>query len=191
MTARWQEGTIRGASASAGRPHVVVKIGGSLLGRSNWPADLAALLATCQRPLVVVGGGPVVDGLRSIDTASPGPPELMHRLAIEAMTLTARLVADCLRLPLVRLAGTGGGVLDVAAWLPTAGVELPVGWHVTSDSIAAVVAAHTERGLLLAKSVRPPHEGENLDRLAAAGWVDPWFPRTAAGLARIGWAAPG
>jgi aspartokinase-like uncharacterized kinase len=191
MTACWQEGTIRGGATAGGRSHLVVKIGGSLLGRPTWPAEAAALLATCQRPLVVVGGGPVVDGLRSIDAACPGPPELMHQLAIEAMKLTARLVADCLRLPLVTHAGTAGGVLAVAAWLPTAGVDLPVGWHVTSDSIAAVVAAHTERGLLLAKSVPPPHEGDDLDRLAAAGWVDPWFPRAAAGLTRIGWAAAG
>jgi hypothetical protein len=54
-----------------------VKVGGSLLGLTDWPdrlADLVAQLnAQAPQPLLVVGGGHVVDGLREIDAASPRP----------------------------------------------------------------------------------------------------------------------
>jgi hypothetical protein len=116
----------------------------------------------------------------------------MHHLAIDAMTLTARLVADACGLPLVTTTAAMRGVLDVAAWLEAslAGVDLPAGWHVTSDSLAAAVADQTGRGLLLAKLARPPGPADNLQALAAAGWVDPWFPKAAAGLKAISWATP-
>jgi aspartokinase-like uncharacterized kinase len=115
----------------------------------------------------------------------------MHELAIDAMTLTARIVADALGLPVVALA-TGGGVLDAATWLRSTGqaATLSAGWHVTSDSIAALVAAETGRGLLLAKRVPPPAGDHDVARLATAGWVDAHFPVAAAAVATINWAAP-
>jgi aspartokinase-like uncharacterized kinase len=192
MTARWAHGTIRGPATGNPARHCVVKIGGSLLGRPDWPHVLVTLLADRPSPLIVVGGGPVVDGLRAIDAASSRPTDLMHRLAIDAMTLTARLVADACGLPLVTTTEATQGVLDVAAWLeasPT-GVDLPAGWHVTSDSIAAAVAGQADRGLLLAKLARPPGLADDLQSLAAAGWVDAWFPLAAASLTAISWATP-
>ncbi|MFM8414766.1 MAG: aspartate kinase [Planctomycetota bacterium] len=190
MTVAWQHGVIRGAPARpAGH---VVKVGGSLLDRRGWPDALALLLTDLRPTLVVVGGGQLVDGLRAIDAACPRPARLMHDLAIDAMSLTARLVADAIGLPLVREVEAAAGVLDAAAWLRAAGpvASLPVGWHVTSDSIAAVVAGATGRRLVLAKSVPPPVGGDDLDALAAAGWVDAYFPFAAAGVAAIAWAAP-
>jgi hypothetical protein len=195
----WSRGMLRpcddGAVAASRR--LVVKVGGSLLSRPGWPARLAALIATLDRRVcrIVVGGGGVVDGLRSIDRAAPQPPELMHALAIECMRLTAQLVSAAVGLPLV--AGVEGpeaqAVLDVPAWLGrSAAPRLPAGWHVTSDSIAARVAAEAAAGLLLVKSVPPPpYPGgpHLLAALAAAGWVDGHFPEAAAGLGEIGWAA--
>ena len=170
----------------------MLKVGGSLLDRPEWPAALAAVVVEMQPTLVVVGGGAIVDGLRAIDAACPRPARLMHDLAIDAMSLTARLVADAIGLPVVRDVEAAAGVLDVAAWLRAAGpvAALPVGWRVTSDSIAALVASVTSRGLVLAKSVPPPVSGDDLDALAAAGWVDAHFPLAAAGVTDIGWAAP-
>lgn len=188
MPAGWRQGVLRGSAARAAGP-LVVKIGGSLLSWPGWPAAVADLLAeTAGRRLVVVGGGPVVDGLRAIDAAAPQPAEAMHWLAIEAMGLTARLVAQSLRLPLVTSpAGLPAGVLDVPSWL-RGDTSLPGGWHVTSDSIAAVAAVAGGAGLLLVKSVPPPDN--DLSAAAAAGWVDPHFPVAAADLAHIAWAAP-
>lgn len=189
MTAAWRRGTLRTDPKPPAAQ--VVKVGGSLLGLQGWPTLLAELVADLNAPLLVVGGGRVVDGLREIDAASPRSPALMHDVAIEAMTLTARLVADALGLPLVATA-TGPGALDAAAWLRHTGqaARLPAGWHVTSDSIAALVAAETGRGLLLAKRVSPPAGDHDLQRLAAAGWVDAHFPVAAAQLTTITWAAP-
>ena len=188
MTAEWRHGILRGSAARGDGP-VVVKIGGSILARPEWPAAVADLLAeTAGRRLVVVGGGPVVDGLRAIDAAAPQPAEAMHWLAIEALGITARVVARALRLPLVAApAGMLEGVLDVPAWL-RGEMSLPEGWHVTSDSIAALAAVEAGAGLLLVKSVPPP--AEDLSAAASAGWVDAHFPVAAANLAHIAWAAP-
>jgi aspartokinase-like uncharacterized kinase len=65
-----------------------------------------------------------------------------------------------------------------------------VGWHVTSDSIAAAVATACGAALLLAKSVPPPESRGSLASLAQAGWVDDYFPSVAADLERIEWAVP-
>jgi len=194
MSPRWHGGILRGAAERQPGP-LVVKVGGSLLSRPGWPDELCGLLESWGGPLLlVVGGGPPVDGLRTIDAAAAAPPKLMHRLAIEAMGLTARLVADCLQLPLVgEFAPTDrAAVLDAPAWLQAAGRlgALPIGWQVTSDSIAAAVAASLGGGLLLAKSVPPPCPGGPLPTLAAAGWIDSWFPMAARSLTWIGWAAP-
>jgi len=192
-TPRWQEGTLSGQGA-AGRPQVmqpqIIKIGGSMLARPRWPDELADFLDSRHDPLVVVGGGSVVDGLRVVDAASPRSPELMHELAIAAMGITGRLVADALGLPVVETPGPGAGVLDMAAWLAASPQwDLPASWDVTSDSLAAVVARATSRGLMLVKSVPPP-AALDLRGLAAAGWVDAHFPCVAAALAEIAWAAP-
>jgi aspartokinase-like uncharacterized kinase len=200
MTGRWQRGLI--VSASGGRRGAVpgvVKLGGSLLARNDWPTLLAELVGaeTDGRPrLFIVGGGAVVDGLRRIDAAVPQSPALMHRLAIEAMRVTARLVAASADLPVVADSSTGrSAVLDVPAWLDRDGRfgMLPVGWHVTSDSIAAFVAATLESDLLLAKTVPPPCQGSGgpmLQRLAEVGWVDAFFPVAAASLSSVAWACP-
>jgi aspartokinase-like uncharacterized kinase len=190
--ATWHMGTLRAGPTSP--PGLVVKVGGSLLGLPGWPELLADLVAPLRAvppaPLLIVGGGRVVDGLREIDAVNPRPPALMHDIAIDGMSLTARLVADALGLPVVGTAA-GPGVLDAAKWLRSTGhaARLPAGWQVTSDSIAALVAAETSRGLLLAKRAPPPEDGHDLERLAAAGWVDAHFPVAAATIATISWAA--
>ena len=175
-----------------GQLSTVLKLGGSLLGRPTWPEDILTLLDGIASPLIVVGGGSLVDGLRMIDQARPQPVALMHELAIEAMTLTGRIVAAAIGLPIVTVAEPTGGVLDVAAWLRASGAghRLPPGWQVTSDSIAAVVASDTGRGLMLAKSLAPPCRAETLEQLADAGWVDAHFPTSASSLGMIAWAAP-
>lgn len=197
MRPEWRLGTLR-AGADAPATSLVVKIGGSLLARAGWPGDIGRLLALAVPPggaaTIVVGGGAIVDGLRVIDAASPQADLLVHRLAIEAMSLTATLVADALQLPLVDVPARRETtvVLDVAAWLRGRGrhAAVPAGWHVTSDSLAAVVAAATTGRLVLAKSTPPPHAGAALATLAAEGWVDGYFPTAARDLAAIAWAAP-
>ena len=192
MTIAWEHGPIRAGSESpcGGR---VIKFGGSLLRRGGWPAALRALVGQVVAPTtIVVGGGGLVDGLRAIDAAHPLPAALAHRLAIDVMGLTARLVADGTGFSLTAepAAGAAVVVLDAPSWLAvgTRLADLPVGWHVTSDSIAAAVAAAYGAALWLAKSEPPP--AGDLECLARAGWVDDYFPLAAAPLGRIEWAAP-
>jgi len=211
----WRCGVIRGPDDGAGlvgsrgvniQPPsaraatlLVLKVGGSLLSQPAWPALLVPLLTACgPRPCcLVVGGGAVVDGLRTLDRIMPQSPALMHELAIDAMRLTARLVAESIGLPLSATRPDHGKVtvLDVSAWLAvgTRAESLPIGWQVTSDAIAARVAVEYDGGLLLAKSVPPPPCPDRVDplvSLAQAGWVDDHFPIAAASLGSIEWAAP-
>jgi hypothetical protein len=206
----WQWGVIRAAQATVDRAAgrgmtaaapslLVLKVGGSLLARPDWPTLVHRLVAA-RGPgacCLVVGGGAVVNGLRTLDRAAPQSPRLMHDLAIDAMRLTARLVAATVDLPLVAVPPHDGSVavLDVPEWLETGSriAPLPAGWQVTSDSIAACVSGAHGARLLLAKSVPPPPCPGDLDRvsaLAQAGWVDEYFPAAALPLATIEWAAP-
>lgn len=192
MKDAWRTGTIRGAAGAVQGP-VVIKFGGSLLARGAWPGELRAVLSRFTGPVtVVVGGGRIVDELRALDAVYPLPVATSHRLAIDAMGITARLVAEATHLPLVvePAATREATILDVPAWLAKGDrlAGLPEGWHVTSDSIAAFVAATLGARLVLAKSVPPP-PGE-LAAAAAAGWVDEFFPVAASGLSEIAWIAP-
>jgi hypothetical protein len=201
MSGSWQHGTIRtGSRATPASAPLVIKVGGSLLGRIDWPRLVGELLreaAGDRGCLLVVGGGAVVESLRSNDAARPLPPERMHRAAIDVMGGTGWLASRLLGLPLVAepalQPSRRPAVLDVPEWL---GREerlerLPVGWDVTSDSIAACVAASEGSGLLLAKSVPPPVGGEGrCQALADHGWIDRFFPRAAEPLEEIAWACP-
>ena len=165
----WRCGVIRGLNAATGRPGtrvlspldpplLVLKVGGSLLSRPGWPALLMPLVAACRhgRCCVVVGGGAVVNGLRELDRAMPQSPQLMHDLAIDAMRLTARLVAAAMSLPLVATPPDDGNVavLDVPTWLAVGlrAATLPVGWEVTSDAIAAQTRQTTSREACVVKT---------------------------------------
>ena len=199
----WRIGILR--DAGGGNPPssfsvglVVLKVGGSLLSRPDWPALLVPLMAACgpRACCMVVGGGAVVDGLRTLDRVAQQSPQLMHDLAIDAMRLTARLVAAAVNVPVAAAPDDAGiAVLDVPAWLAVGSraAALPIGWQVTSDAIAARVAVEHGGSLLLAKSAPPPPcpgDSDHLASLARAGWVDEHFPVAAGPLVTIEWAAP-
>jgi aspartokinase-like uncharacterized kinase len=196
MTSTWTYGVLRSTGAPA--PHEIIKLGGSLLVMPDWPTRVAELVrdrAAIRPVLIVVGGGAIVDGLRAIDAAAPQDAALVHELAIGLMGTTARLVADAIAAPLVTdQAEASAAVLDVPRWLSCDGRlrGLPVGWNVTSDSIAASIAAATHADLLLVKRVPPPDSthAERLESLVRSGWIDGGFSLAAAGLTRITWAAP-
>lgn len=196
MRSTWTCGMLR--STGAPSPREVIKLGGSLLLLPDWPTHVAELVRerAAERPvLLVVGGGAIVDGLRTIDAAARQDARLIHHLAIELMGTTARLVADAIAVPLVmEPARASAAVLDTPRWLACEGrlAQLPVGWEVTSDSIAAHVAAVVKADLLLAKRVPPPDSthAERLESLVQSGWIDGGFPLAAAGLTQIAWAAP-
>lgn len=142
---------------------VVVKIGGGLLAHvADLDHVLAAvtMLARSRRVLIVPGGGPFADAVREVDRRVGIPAEAAHWMAILAMDQYAHLLASRLTRGVVvsSLADASdeadSGRLPVLApsrWLAEAD-PLPHTWEVTSDSIAAWVAAEAEaRDLVLVK----------------------------------------
>jgi aspartokinase-like uncharacterized kinase len=146
-------------------PEAVIKVGGSLAGDPGLPRlleTLGELAAAGHRLLIVPGGGPFADAVRAACAAHDPGPTAAHWMAILAMDQYAHLLAA--RTPgaalVVEPAEVAGvlaagrpAVLAPYAWLRAAD-PLPHGWDVTSDSIAAWIAARLGAPrLVLLKSV--------------------------------------
>jgi aspartokinase-like uncharacterized kinase len=174
---------------------VVVKVGGSLLAGGSLPSLLTTLgeLASRHRLVVVPGGGPFADAVRGACSLHDPGASAAHWMAVLAMDQHARLLAGLL--PTARLTTGPDEIADVLTegllpvlspfrWLRAVD-PLPHGWHVTSDSIAAWVAARlSARRLVLLKSLEgvPGTNGDvvaetPLRSAALAGIVDEYFER--------------
>lgn len=183
-------------------PLRVVKVGGSLLNWLDLPAALRYWLAA-EPPAInvlICGGGPFAEAVREADRAFGLSERAAHWLAIDALHVTARLLAAMLPdVPLRdsyrQLTESLGDrttvatiVFDVREFLrnqdQNARRPLPQDWTVTSDSIAARLATALKADeLVLLKSADPP--ADDLGKLAAVGYVDEHFPHSAAGLLRL------
>jgi len=100
-------------------------------------------------------------------------------------------VAERLGLPLATaVTADTPNVLDIgrAPACLDAIASLPCCWTVTSDSIAAAVAATIRAELLLVKSAVPPAPA--IRPLITAGWLDDHFDEASSDLTTIRWAAP-
>ncbi len=170
----------------------VVKIGGSLFERRTDLERIAARLRAAPRPvLLLTGGGVLADAVRRAQGDLGFSDALAHRLAIGAMEQMAAIFAEID--PGWRLVGDVGAALATARngasalWCGSAPFladrTLAEDWTVTSDSLAARLAAGVgaER-LVLVKSAEPPPFASLAD-LAGAGYVDAAFPRHAAAFA--------
>lgn len=178
-----------------------IKLGGSLLTRGGVAEPLRRWLqaergrAPNENLVLIVGGGGAVEWLREVDRRSPIGAAAAHRAAIAMMDANARAVAGWL--PAFELTDAWppspatpqaarrlflpGRFLQAAEpHLP--GTTLPVGWSVTSDSIAARVACLLGATLTLVKSIAAatPQDPNGWRRLAEEGLVDPFFPELAA-----------
>jgi aspartokinase-like uncharacterized kinase len=140
----------------------VIKIGGALATVPGASARVAAVVcaaATEHRLVVVPGGGPFADAVRSYDAGFGLSADAAHWMAILGMDQYAYVLADQLENAMVVdqpaevLATVAQGRVAVLApyrWMRSADV-LPHGWEVTSDSIAAFVAGvlQAERLILI------------------------------------------
>lgn len=174
----------------------VIKVGGSLLSMPDLAARLERLIDSLvsQQILLVVGGGPAADVVRDWDHVHRLSSEASHWLAIDALSLTSRLLQRLVAK--TALARTQADVVEAwsASCVPILeprpwieffehqhGVELARDWSVTTDSIAAWLAAcWPAQELILAKSVPVP-----LDESSDA--VDEFFPRLIHRLPSIRW----
>jgi aspartokinase-like uncharacterized kinase len=130
----------------------VIKVGGALLSLEDaLSRTLLALehLSLEHRFLVIPGGGPFADVVRSVHEAHRLAPDDAHWMAILGMDQYAILLASRIRnAELVQRRGeiapaAARGRIPVLApyrWLREAD-PLPHSWDVTSDSISAWVAA--------------------------------------------------
>jgi 5-(aminomethyl)-3-furanmethanol phosphate kinase len=146
----------------------VVKFGGSLLNDPPQHARVCAALGDLNRRhalLVVPGGGPLADAVRTLDRRMSLGDDVSHWMAILAMDQHARLLANRIHGALVvdgpeeiRRAVADGHlpVLAPTRWLEAAD-PLPHEWSVTSDSIAAWVASAVGApSIVLVKSIDAP-----------------------------------
>jgi len=182
---------------------VVIKVGGSLLDWPELPGRLAAFLGNhrgheaCLREqaVLVAGGGPFADLIRTMDQTHDLGDQKAHRLAIRSLDLTAELLAALLpgfavvHRPEDLWACRNLGQVPILA--PRRFLEeiddrgpdpLAASWDVTSDSIAARIAVLLgARRLILLKSVGL---SADIDRGEAArlGLVDAMFPQIASEL---------
>jgi 5-(aminomethyl)-3-furanmethanol phosphate kinase len=179
-------------------PRRVIKVGGSLFDFPDLPARLRTWLEG-QPPAVnflVAGGGKLADAVRDADRMFRLDATVAHWLAIRCMSLQAEILHFLL--PEANSACSVAGLSATASepkltiidpWPilkheePTAGGEcLPVGWHVTSDSIAARLAQMLMVDeLVLLKSCLPA-EPKTIESATASGYVDSYFPQAARAL---------
>ncbi len=176
----------------------IVKLGGSLLRRSvAWPQLGEWLLR--EEPshhVVVTGGGEWADAIRQFDRDAGLSVDQSHWLAIRAMSLTAWTFAAVhprfvyldrwasLERALEASSPPSLLVFDTAAWLLDEEMQkragrLPLGWQVTSDSIAAHLAMRLDAvELLMLKSTSGTRD-------AADPLVDEYFAMAKRGVRRV------
>jgi aspartokinase-like uncharacterized kinase len=162
---------------------VVVKVGGSLYDLPDLAARLRRWLETgagCPT-ILVPGGGPTADVVRTLDRRFRLGEEAAHWLALRALSLNAHFLAHLLPGAVVCDGPDTRGplaVLDAHAFARADEGRpgcLPHVWDVTSDSLAARVAvvARASR-LILLKSVTIP-AGIGWSEAGLLGLVDPLF----------------
>ena len=177
---------------------VVVKIGGSLLTLPDLSDRLRRLFEgiPADRILLLVGGGSAANLVRDWDGIHGLDPEVSHWLAIDSLSLTARLLATLLPEAMLvsdyRSAHDASLSIRVAILDPIpvlnelsseSGSVLPVGWDCTSDSIAGWIATRWKvDSLILAKSVDAP-----FDEASACAAVDHCFDAVVAEQLPVYW----
>jgi len=169
---------------------VVVKLGGSLAEAGTLDAWLATVLDHGGgRAVIVPGGGVFADAVRAAQQRERFSDRAAHRMAVLAMEQYAWLLHDrapalapCAGMAPMRAALAAG---RVALWLPFAVVSadpaIAESWDVTSDSLAAWLAARLDAAaLVLIKSAPVPPSATTPAELGAQGLVDAAFPGFAA-----------
>lgn len=184
----------------------VFKLGGSLLDLPDLAVRLQNAFSKLgnDRPLVISGGGDAADIVRRWHRTFGLDEERSHWLALDAIRLNQQLLLELI--PKLELVPTRQAaqvalshdripLLDLAEFLRTeeALVEpterLPHCWDVTSDSLAAWVAARwpADRLILLKSVDLPDAQTDDSEQLASAGLIDSFFPQLTNSIPTIEW----
>jgi 5-(aminomethyl)-3-furanmethanol phosphate kinase len=180
----------------------VVKLGGSLAMSDALGLWLEAIATPSKTPVVIVpGGGPFADAVRDAQKQHGFDDAHAHRMALGAMEQYATML--CALNPRFVPAENAEAILranragDVPVWMPlviaAAATDITETWDITSDSLAAWLAAKLEaQALFLVKSLKPAFTPVTVGKLAQAGMVDAALPEMAAsGAYEIRWLGPG
>ena len=181
----------------------VIKFGGSLLEPPLLPdaadrfRDLIRQIGGA-RPIVLVGGGPMVDAIRRWDTVYGLGEEVSHWTSVRALSITTEVVARLLassRVTKTRKECEAAWSAEVVpihdsfAFLSQIDESrrdpLPRRWCVTSDSIAARVAECFEAPRLVLVKSRSIPDGTPLADAADQGYVDRYFPTATRGTPEV------
>ena len=157
----WSRGALR-LRRAAGLVAVrlaVVKIGGSHSSGPHVRDWLAAIAAEAGAIVIVPGGGPFADAVRSAQTSMGYDDSAAHAMALMAMAQFGRALQSLN--PALRLTASRSAISralrdgKVPVWSPEPmahAAALPETWALTSDSLAAWLAgALGARHLLLVK----------------------------------------
>lgn len=180
-------------TVSEGSALHVVKLGGSLATAGGLDGWLESLLACPRRIVVVTGGGRFADAVRDAQGQLGFDDATAHHLALMAMEQLARVVVA--RDPSFQLAGTVDAIQAaitagrIPVWTPLplvpGAADIEESWLVTSDSLAAWLAARLGATRLWLVKSRLPTCGGSLRALVADGLVDPALPRYLAEASRL------
>lgn len=169
----------------------VLKLGGSLYSDDvlrDWVAHIAAV----QQPLVIVpGGGPFADQVRTAQVRWGVDDRTAHAMALLAMQQFGLLL--CGLHPRLRAGEGSVGVRAVLAdggvpvWMPYREVgdkvDIDADWRVTSDSLALWLVRELDAdGIVLVKSAAVPPGPQDASAWQRADLVDGAFATFAAGL---------
>jgi aspartokinase-like uncharacterized kinase len=171
----------------ARRRHItIVKLGGSHALEPHLKDWLAALATCGGRAIVVPGGGPFADKVREMQVSMGFDDRVAHHLALLAMEqfgaairgLESRLVHAASLTAIEQALARA----RVPVWMPVkmtlAASDVPPSWEMTSDSLAAWLAARVRATrVMLVKHGARCGERFDLDELAARNIVDPLFGR--------------
>ena len=175
---------------------IVIKVGGSLLGLRRLHAELAEFLDGLDTHQVVLltGGGPAVKALHRLSKSLPFTEAEAHWHCIDLMSDLTHSLSETYP----NSVAVTSWVEAERAWevdrIPWFVVEsylraddpskdhLPHSWDVSSDSIAAHLAARYGADLILLKACELPRRKASAKILAKRGIVDAWFPKVAVKL---------
>jgi len=172
---------------------LVVKIGGSL-SETGRLCNALKMLSAAQVPIVIVpGGGPFADAVRSLQREMSFDDAVAHRLAMLAMEQMAEWMVA--QRPGLKVAQTIDEISDcimdgqIPVWAPLHMMgddeSTPASWSVTSDSLAARLAELLDARLILLKSVDVAGN-VSAEELARQGVFDSLFPEIVA-RAGVSW----
>lgn len=162
----------------------VVKLGGSTAGHDEMKVWIAALAGSSLPLVIVPGGGPFADQVRSAQKGMGFSDAAAHAMAILAMDQFGHVIVDSHKrfsaARSIEEIEQASAVGKIPVWLPSAlatpAQDIPASWEITSDSLAAWLAGKLgAEALLLVKQSRAFAGDDGVADLMARGIVDTYL----------------